>query len=159
MNQRNIMKRLYDKMSVRSRKIYEAELILCPRNVEELATVIDSIVDYDCFLVNRDQVFDGSNSDLIRRIASQKSDWIEVFGYNAEKIHDAIDDASVASERQPAVGYGVPMTSWNDYECEQDFVEYVRTGGHGVSNTKLLIFIGTDDEEKRFWSLFDRVVS
>ncbi len=145
-------------MPVQSTKVYEADLILCPGNLDELWIVIDSVVDYDCFLVNRNQVFDGSNSELIRRIACEKSDWIEVFGYNAEKIHDAIDHASVASVRQPSVGFGVPMTSWNDYECDQDLVEYLRTGGHGVSNTKLLIFIGSDEEKRSFWSMLDRDV-
>lgn len=146
-------------MPVRSKRIYEADLILCPRTLEELATVIDSVVDYDCFFVNRDQAFDGSDCKLIHRIASQKSDWIEVFGYNAEQIHDAIDVASVASGRQPSVGFGVPMTSWNDYGCDQDVIEYLQTGGHGASSTKLLIVFGTDDEEKRLWGLLHSKVS
>lgn len=146
-------------MPIRSKKVYEADLILCPRTVEELATVIDSVVDYDCFLVNRDQAFDGSDCKMIQRIASQKSDWIEIFGYNAEKIHDAIDAASVACGRQPSAGFGVPMTSWNDYECDEDVIEYLQTGGHGASSTKLLIFLGTDDEEKKFWGLLHSKVS
>jgi hypothetical protein len=146
----------YDPMSVRSKKVYDANLILCPRTVEELRKLIDSVVDYDCFLVNRDQAFDGSHSALILEIAARKSDWIEVFGYHAEEIHDAIDRASVESKRQAAVGSGIPMTSWNDYESTQDVVDYIRTGGHGVSDTKLLIFIGNEEEERMFWKTLDR---
>ena len=146
-------------MPIQTKKIYAADLILCPWRVEELQTVIDSVLDYDCFLVNRDHAFDGSNSELIKQIAAHKSDWIEVFGYNSEKIHDAIDNASVALKRQSEVGCGEPMTSWDDYESDHDFVEYLRTGGHGVSNTKLLIFIGTDEQKKNLWNVIDREIA
>jgi hypothetical protein len=149
------LEKQYNTMPIRSKKVYEANLILCSHNVEELRTIIDSVVDYDCFLVNRDQTYDGSNSELILEIAAQKSDWVEVFGYNAEAIHDAIDNASVGSKRQAVVGSGVPMTSWNDYESTKDVVDYIRTGGHGVSDTKLLIFVGTDEEKQIFWNNLD----
>lgn len=150
------LERQYETMPMRSKKLYEANLILCSHNIDELRTIIDSVVDYDCFLVNRDQTFDGSNSELIQEVASRKSDWIEVFGYHAEAIHDAIDNASVESRRQASVGFGVPMTSWNDFASTEDVVSYLRTGGHGVSDTKLLIFIGTDNEERDFWNMIDR---
>jgi len=132
-------------------KLDDMQIIRCSRTLLEVKSLISTLSDYDCFLVNRRGDFDGQQSELISLISSTKSDWIEIFGCNAERIHDAIDLASVVSGRQKVVGDGVPMTSWNDYESSHSVVDYICTGGHGVSDHKLLFFIGRLDEETEFW--------
>lgn len=111
---------------------------------EELSSLAD---EFDVFLINCRPVFDGINSQLINAIAKYTRGWVEVFGFNSERIHDEIDLASVRLGRQPAVGDGIPMTVWNDTQSEVGIADYIQTGGQGTAEKKLIVIVGSTKDE------------
>jgi hypothetical protein len=113
-------------------------------------TILSLKRDFDCFIVNESRDTLATNALVISAIAQRVHDWVEVFGVDAEAIHDAIDLASVDAGRQQAVGDGNPMTSWNLMESVIDAADYMSTGGHGTSDLKLLVHFGSQESERHF---------
>ena len=106
---------------------------------------------YDCFVINmRNSLSEEQIGFVVTKLARSPCLWIETFGFDAERIHDAIDDEAVAIGRQSKVGDGNPMTSWNDESMtENEFASYALTGGQGDSEWKLILIIGEEDAERR----------
>jgi hypothetical protein len=74
-----------------------------------------------------------------------RTDWIETMGNRAEFFHDLIDNTSVAIGRQSRIGDGDPMTAWHDhFPGLAEMIDYVKLGGHGASENKLIVVIGPD---------------
>lgn len=113
-------------------------------------TILSLKRDFDCFIVNESRDFLARNTLVVSAIAQRVHDWVEVFGVDAEAIHDAIDLASVDAGRQESVGDGSPMTSWNVMERVEDAVDYLATGGQGISDLKLLVHFGGQEAEDHF---------
>ena len=133
---------------------FDAELLYVDYDDNAAEEVQNFQAEVDVFLVNYCNSFDGRNCDLIAAVAGCNSGWVEVFGFNSEAIHDEIDRASVRAGRQQAVGDGVPMTSWNDDPIDIDFCR-IKDGGHGVADIKLLIVIGSSDEQAHFLKVLE----
>lgn len=101
--------------------------------------------EFDGFIVILDpQHLDG---ELARKLAlglvQMKTDWIETTGRGAESLHDVIDGMSVEIGRQSRVGDGTPMTAWHeDLTDLNGVIDYVKLGGLGASDNKLVIIIG-----------------
>lgn len=129
--------------------IYDSQLLCLHVNDRVAEEILALEFAFDCFLINRKNDFDGNKSRLIELLAARTTDWIEVFGFNAETIHDAIDVASVRSMRQDAIGDGDPMTAWHDeITDDSDIASYVLTGGYGYCENKLLVVVGTNSDER-----------
>ena len=107
--------------------------------------------DYDCFVVNRTVHLPAEDIGVVAAtLADRQCKWIEVFGFDAERLHDAIDEAAVAIGRQTKIGDGDPMTSWNDESItESEIAAYVLTGGQGTSDWKLVLVIGDENAERQ----------
>ena len=85
------------------------------------------------------------------RLVELPTDWIETMGSRAEFLHDRIDNASVAAGRQARVGEGNPMTAWHEDLSDMNaMIEYVRLGGLGASNNKLVVVIGPEAASSQF---------
>jgi hypothetical protein len=99
---------------------------------------------------------DGLLTDQVTKAVSTSlvelpTDWIETMGSRAEFLHDRIDDASVAVGRQNRVGEGSPMTAWHEDLADINaMIEYVRLGGLGASNNKLVVVIGPEAASQQF---------
>lgn len=103
---------------------------------------------FDCFVVSRRVDGSLSNKELFEAIA-RRADWVEVFGLDAENIHDAIDRASVEAGRQRRIGEGTPMTAWHeDLSDDQAIASYILTGGQGVAEHKVVVVIGSIEDEQ-----------
>lgn len=99
--------------------------------------------EFDAFVVVLDPSALGESGAVFRTLVALNVDWVETLGPGAETLHDQIDAASVAIGRQTAVGDGSPMTAWHEDLIEMDqVVEYVRGGGHGASERKLVLVVG-----------------
>jgi len=120
------------------------ELYLCTDGTLDDRLPIEGEI-HDCFVINRLKNSEMERvAELGKTLASQM-DWIEVFGSNAEAIHDAIDNASVVAGVQEQVGAGSPMTAWyDDMQSDQEIAEYIRTGGQGYRTGKLVVLLGSD---------------
>lgn len=101
---------------------------------------------FDCFVVRRSSGFQTKDMALLaEELASANTDWVETIGTDAERLHDAIDSASVQIGRQRRVGDGSPMTAWHDRLLSTPaIIEHVRVGGLGQRSTKVLLVIGTE---------------
>lgn len=97
---------------------------------------------FDCFVVNFAEPPEDAGNALIAAIVRQVGGWVEVFGDQAETIHDAIDSASVSLGRQAVVGEGSPMTTWQEETRESDIASYIWTGGQGESLRKVVVLVG-----------------
>jgi hypothetical protein len=122
-------------------------LLLCVQADEwDASNLIEEVLSldpgFDCFIVNRSNEFSGTNRRLMEAIVSRAGEWIEVFGYAAEAIHDAIDAASVRIGRQSAIGEGDPMTAWDDTLSDPEIASYVWAGGQGHGSSKVVIVVG-----------------
>jgi hypothetical protein len=116
---------------------------------------------YDCFVVNFDNAL---TQDIVLSIAGKLAkpcfQWIEIFGFHAELLHDTIDRAAVASGRQTKIGDGNPMTAWDDGRMElKDTLAYIMTGGQGSCDWKLLLVIGTEGQVQELFSALSTLVS
>jgi hypothetical protein len=88
---------------------------------------------------------------VLERLVALNNDWIETLGPEAEALHDEIDQASVAVGRQNAIGDGSPMTAWHEESMGHDeMIEYISGGGHGGSEYKLVLLVGSQDSCTRF---------
>ena len=113
--------------------------------------------EFDCFVVNtRDWLSEDHIRILATKLARSSCSWVEVFGFGAEHIHDAIDSEAVNNGRQSKVGEGDPMTSWNDERIEEnELALYMLTGGQGYSQWKLILVIGEKDVESRISTVIE----
>lgn len=100
---------------------------------------------FDCFVINlNESLTDIEMHDIAERLAGPCFEWIEIFGFKAEILHDMIDRAAVISGQQQNVGDGYPMTTWNDEAAIlDDTLSYIATGGQGTCDWKILLVIGT----------------
>lgn len=113
-----------------------------------LQTITNIECKCDFFLINRKPNAIVEESILIDAIAIHAEDWVEVFGLDAEAIHDAIDLASVTLMRQHAIGDGNPMTAWHDDIIDElDIAAYILTGGLGHGENKIVLVMGTRKDE------------
>jgi len=97
----------------------------------------------DCFIVLGDREVDPEIARcLALEIASLNNDWVEVYGTHSEKLHDMIDEASVAIGRQEAVGDGSPMTAWH---TEMVRLEEIAPFIPGAQPVTLVVLVGQDD--------------
>jgi hypothetical protein len=79
--------------------------------------------------------------DLVRL----STDWVETMGPTSELLHDLIDTASVETGRQSRVGDGKPMTAWHsDFLDLDSMVDYVRMGGNGGRDNKVIVVIASE---------------
>jgi hypothetical protein len=119
---------------------------VCPFDVDHLESLPWGDQLFDVFLVALEDA--DASEDTKRAIAELvklNNDWIETFGVAAEELHDRIDEASVACGRQSAVGDGNPMTAWHDdLTSSYQVIDYIRRGGHGSCDYKLVAIVGTD---------------
>lgn len=106
---------------------------------------------FDCLVFNTELRLPLVEIDRVAfRLAKSVSDWVEVFGHDAERLHDAIDNAAVAMGRQSRVGDRDPMTSWqDDLMTEREFAAYAWSGGQGTSEYKLILVIGSTDATRQ----------
>jgi hypothetical protein len=103
----------------------------------------------DAFVVIRNP--DLLTQRVIEQISAEltlmRTEWIETLGPKAELLHDCIDAASVSIGRQTKVGDGDPMTSWHkDLLNLSDVGDYLKLGGLGASNFKIIIVLGSDED-------------
>jgi hypothetical protein len=123
------------------------------RSEQEVAAAISRVsTKFDCFLINRSARHLAVDSEIVMAIAEHADGWVEVFGAVAEKIHDAVDEASVTIGRQKSVGDGVPMTSWAPIASDEELVAYISTGGQGTSALKLVVCLGESRDEERLFT-------
>lgn len=121
-------------------------LYVCPFDAEHLRSLPWGDERFDVFLI----ALDGADTDektrgAITQLVKLNNDWIETFGETAEQLHDQIDEASVTCGRQRAVGDGSPMTAWHDaLTASSEVIDYIRRGGHGSCDYKLIALVGTD---------------
>lgn len=130
-------------------RVYDSKLrsIRSTQGVAQRIKEVD--FEFDCFLVNRTKNATDVEIMLLEAIASGAS-WVEIFGLDAEKIHDAIDEASVRIKRQRSVGDGNPMTAWHeDMMGDADIASYILTGGQGDAEQKIIVVIGSAEDERR----------
>lgn len=112
---------------------------------------------FDCFIVNQCESTDNTSFRVFSRaLCAGELQWAEVLGVEAERLHDAIDEASVAIGRQLKVGDGSPMTTWKTFSrigpSERSAIaEYIATGGQGETDVKLIVVFGDIE-------LFDKLV-
>lgn len=121
----------------------------CLRSTQDAPREMNSLeLGFDCFVINRMQGRACDQGDLIDAVAA-RAGWVEVFGFDAETIHDAIDNASVRLLRQRAVGDGTPMTAWHeDITQDSAIASYIWTGGQGHAPHKVALVIGSSVDEK-----------
>lgn len=132
---------------------YAQKYIIAPRYIRGITQLIAHIGNFDCFVISRRSanIQQDEITQIISLIANSTVDWVEVIGFNAEAIHDAIDLASVGAGRQKAVGDGVPMTAWDsDYHADDAVAKYILTGGFGSYDKKLIFYFGTAEQELAF---------
>ena len=87
----------------------------------------------------------------LEKLVALNNDWIETLGPGSETLHDHIDQASVDVGRQTAIGDGFPMTGWDEELVRSDeMAEYITRGGHGASEYKLVLVIGSKKHSIRF---------
>ena len=101
----------------------------------------------DAFIVALDGEFlsDELVDEIAATIVKLPVDWVETFGPRCEYLHDRIDLASVAAGRQEKVGDGNPMTAWHNRLLNIDEIaSYIRAGGHGAAETKIVVLIGAE---------------
>jgi len=118
--------------------------------VEGKASAIDQlpwrVEESDAFVV----VLDGKllSDELAVEIAESlvklPVDWIETMGARSEYLHDLMDEASVAMGRQEKVGDGNPMTAWHQFSDIWEMVSYLRVGGLGSTERKIVIVVGPE---------------
>jgi hypothetical protein len=101
---------------------------------------------FDCFVVNYGTLPSEPDNALVAAIARQVGGWVEVFGWQSEVIHDAIDAASVRLGRQAAAGDGDPMTTWQEEARHSEIASYIWTGGQGESARKVAVILGSPAE-------------
>jgi hypothetical protein len=128
------------------------EFFVCP--LDCLATQAlpwgDERFDALVVILKQDRIDDQIRRSL-KELVCLNVDWVETLGAEAEALHDEIDEASVAIGRQPAVGEGSPMTAWHEDLREiPEFSEYIRRGGHGSCDFKLVAFVGPEADGVRF---------
>lgn len=116
---------------------------------------------YDCFVVNRhDHLTVEEIGVVAATLAKSRCNWIEIFGYGAERLHDAVDEAAVVIGRQSKVGDGDPMTTWNEeLTADGEIAEYLWTGGQGDSDWKLLMVVGDEDAERQLTAKINWIAS
>jgi hypothetical protein len=74
------------------------------------------------------------------------TDWVETMGGRSEYLHDMVDIASVEAAMQAHVGDGNPMTAWHDDMRDvQAMSEYLRSGGLGATDNKLVVVVGSEE--------------
>lgn len=102
-------------------------------------------VEFDCFVLLDERDPPGAVLErLAAWLAAARTDWVEVLGKMSERLHDAIDAASVSIGRQRAAGDGSPMTGWDDtVHSVRQVVEYIAAGGQGWQSVKVVIVLGT----------------
>ncbi len=105
--------------------------------------------EYDCFVLNRSPLLTSIEMDQIAiEVAGGRNDWVQTLGRGSEKMHDAIDEASVRMGRQAAIGDGYPMTSWHeDVITLDEMVDFVLRGSLGGSSDYLVALIVGSDQE------------
>lgn len=98
----------------------------------------------DAFVAVLDgKLLDAVANELSFGLVRLRTDWVEMLGEKAELLHDLVDEASVRAGREKTVGDGNPMTAWHeDLSKMMEMVEYVKLGGLGSSNNKLVIVVG-----------------
>jgi hypothetical protein len=118
----------------------DACLYVCPFRVEYLRSLPWRAELFDAFVISlEDEDASERTRDAIAELVRLNNDWVETFGIAAERLHDDIDEASVAVGRQRAVGDGSPMTAWHDdLTSLERIVDYIRRGGHGSCDYKLV---------------------
>ena len=78
-------------------------------------------------------------------------DWVETMGRRSEFLHDCVDKASMAVGRQIEIGDGRPMTAWHEGLADiEPMIEYIRLGGQGASEYKLVLVIGPEHSAAAF---------
>ena len=127
---------------------YGERFTVCRHNRTDLHRCLPNESHIDCFVVNLDRSLTLTEIDVLANIlADRRFQWIEVFGYMSEKIHDAIDRMAVANGRQQQVGDGSPMTTWDTADpTEEALAAYFTTGGQGDAVCKVILVIGTDED-------------
>jgi hypothetical protein len=121
----------------------------------------NDVGDYDCFVLNRHDVLSQDTVlSIAKQLAQPRFEWIEVFGFNAELLHDMIDRAAVTIGRQSMIGNGNPMTAWNEERVElREILSYIVTGGQGACDWKVLLVIGTESQFQEVVSTLSTLVS
>ena len=83
---------------------------------------------------------------IAERIVKLPVGWMETFGPRCQYLHDLSDVAGVSIGMQEQVGDGFPMTAWYKSLSQIDEItSYLRTGGQGVSETKVVVVIGPEN--------------
>lgn len=136
-------------------RVYDFDLKGVRTSGRSEAEVADAILgvpgDFDCFIVNRRGVAISDLQLVLSAIARRTRGWVEVFGIDAEAIHDAVDRASVELGRQKEVGEGDPMTTWDSEMDEVELAKYVSMGGQGECALKVLVYFAAGPEEGLFF--------
>jgi hypothetical protein len=105
----------------------------------------DAECDAFVAILQPEELTDRIATDLSAGLLTLRTDWIETMGNKSEWLHDFIDKMSVTSGRQHSVGDGDPMTAWHaDMVDLESMIEYVRLGGLGASENKLVLVIGPE---------------
>ena len=121
--------------------------VVAQGNVPEANQILSTTEEFDAFVITLDsELLSEELADAIAaRIVRLPVDWVETFGPRCEYLHDRIDAASVSIGRQEKVGDGSPMTAWHEHLSNiDDIVSYIRTGGQGTAETKIVVVIGRE---------------
>lgn len=105
--------------------------------------------EFDAFvlIVDPKLLTDELAERISTRLAAMQTQWVECLGPDSEHLHDLVDNASVNVGRQKHIGDGNPMTTWFDDICDaQAMIEYMRPGGQGETDNKLVVVIAGEPE-------------
>lgn len=117
-------------------------------DVPEAYQMPQGMEECDAFIITLDSKLLSAElaSEIAGKIVRLPVDWVETFGPQSEYLHDLVDQASVSIGRQEKVGDGDPMTAWHENLTNLDeVVSYLRAGGHGSAEIKLVVIIGPKD--------------
>ncbi|MEA3192447.1 MAG: hypothetical protein QOD26_780 [Betaproteobacteria bacterium] len=128
-------------------RVYDAKVRFLRATASDAEDIVSVDKEFDCFLVNRLKDAALTQGRLLEAIA-RRANWVEIFGVDAEALHDAVDQAGVHLGRQVAIGEGYPMTAWyDDISDNSAIASYIATGGQGDSLHKIVVLIGSPSEE------------
>jgi hypothetical protein len=93
----------------------------------------------DCGLFIHRQAQEATIEACVQEAVSANTDWVAIYGADAEAWHDRVDQASVETRRRKRVGDGSPMTAW--FEDIESFDQFDISTCYGAGPV-LLIVVG-----------------
>jgi hypothetical protein len=106
--------------------------------------------EFNVFILSFDKTIADSKKVgiLIDSLVRRKTDWFDVLGIRAEKLHDKIDRSGVRLGRQKKVGDGSPMTGWFEETTKvKDMAEHIWAS---CGDNIIIVILGSQNDFNRF---------